>query len=224
MAGSASCGPCISRGRESVGREGRKRLVAAGYDRMAAEYLRSKGPLSGEIEALLVALTMRLSVEATVLDLGCGAGVPVTRWLSERFVVTGVDLSTQQVALARENVPGASFIHSDMAALDFAPASFDAIVSTYAIIHLPREEHPALLAQIARWLRPGGGFLSNWPLNAWEGEEANWSDWGAPMWWSHHGRDANLALLRAAGFTIVTEQLIEGDEVWLWVLAQAGSV
>ena len=144
----------------------RKRLVEAGYDRIAADYTASKTPLGTATEALPVALTSGLGAGAVVLDLGCGAGVPVTHWLAARFAVTGVDLSARQLALAREYVPGATFRHADMAAVDFPTASPDAVVSLYAIIHLPREEQPALLASVARWLKPGGGFLATWPLRA----------------------------------------------------------
>lgn len=201
----------------------RKRLVERGYDRMAERYLASKGALGAETAELLDALTRGLDGEAAILDLGCGAGVPVTRWLAGRFRVTGVDLSARQLALAREAVPGATFIRGDMAEMDFAPGSFAAIVSLYAIIHLPREEHPALLARIARWLAPGGGFLATWPVTAWEGEERDWHGWGAAMWWSHHGSEENLALLRAAGFVIErAETRTSGEETWLWVLARRG--
>jgi cyclopropane fatty-acyl-phospholipid synthase-like methyltransferase len=201
----------------------RKRLVEQGYDRMAEQYAASKRPLGPELEGLLAALTRGLAAEAAVLDLGCGAGVPVTRWLAERFAVTGVDLSARQLALARENVPGATFLKADMGQVAFPPASFDAIVSLYAIIHLPREEQPALLARIARWLKPGGGFLATWPLGAWEGEEQDWNGWGAPMWWSHHGAETSLALLRDAGFAIErAETRTDGDETWLWALARSG--
>jgi len=171
--------------------------------------------------ALLAALTDGLAADAAVLDLGCGAGVPVTRWLAERFVVTGVDLSARQLALAREAMPGATFVQGDMAAVDFPPASFAVVVSLYAIIHLPREEQPTLLARIARWLAPGGRFLATWPIVAWEGEEHDWHGWGAAMWWSHHGSEENLALLRDAGFAIERAETRAGDEeTWLWVLAR----
>src|SRR3954469_12923251 len=117
----------------------RKLLVEQGYDRMAEQYTASKRALGPETEALLVALTRGLAADAAVLDLGCGAGVPVTRWLAARFAVTSVDLSARQLALARENAPAATFLKADMGQVAFPPASFDAIVSLYAIIHLPRE-------------------------------------------------------------------------------------
>lgn len=200
-----------------------KRLVARGYDRIAGDYLASKGPLGPETEALLSALTAGLGPPARALDLGCGAGVPVTRWLAARCRVTGVDLSGGQLALARERVPGALLARADIGALAFAPGSFDAVVALYSIIHLPREEQPALLASIARWLRPGGRFLATWPLAAWEGREDDWLGWGAPMWWSHHDEATNLRLLRAAGFAIERAELREGAERWLWVLCRATS-
>ena len=201
----------------------KKALVARGYDRMAARYTASKRPLPPDLAALLAALTADLAPGAAVLDLGCGAGVPVTAWLAARHAVTGVDLSAGQLALARAHLPGATCIRADMGQLAFAPPSFAAVVSLYAIIPLPREEHPALLARIDRWLRPGGRFLATWPLGAWEGEERDWNGWGAPMWWSHYGAEDYPGLLRAAGFAIETAaRRAEGDETWLWVLARRG--
>ena len=199
----------------------RKRQVERGYDRIAEAYLASKGALGPETAAWLADLTRDLDRGAAVLDLGCGAGVPIMRWLAARHRVVGVDRSATQLALARREVPGASLIRGDMGEIDFAPGAFAAVVSLYAIIHLPREEQPALLARLARWLAPGGPFLATWPTVAWEGEERDWQGWGAPMWWSHHGADENLALLRDAGFTIErTETRTEGDETWLWALAR----
>jgi 2-polyprenyl-3-methyl-5-hydroxy-6-metoxy-1,4-benzoquinol methylase len=45
-----------------------------------------------------------------VLDVGCGAGVPVARALTRRFSVTGIDISGRMVDRARMNVPEGTFI------------------------------------------------------------------------------------------------------------------
>jgi SAM-dependent methyltransferase len=203
-----------------MGRGEAKRLVERGYDRIAGDYLAGKAPLGAETEALLRGLTAGLGPEGRVLDLGCGAGVPVTQWLADRFRVTGVDLSAAQLALAREHMPGAALVRADMGTIAFAPGSFDAVVSCYAIIHLPREEHPALLASIARWLRPSGRFLATWAMGEWEGHEDDWLGWGAPMWWSHYDEATNLRLLREAGFTIEHAEQRVGAERWLWALCR----
>lgn len=40
--------------------------------------------------------------------------------------------------------------------LGTAPESLDVVTAFYSILHVPRHEHPELLARLATWLRPGG--------------------------------------------------------------------
>ena len=202
-----------------------KRVVEAGYDRVAKAYLSSKDAEDPATLAALEELTRQLPPDAAVLDLGCGAGVPVTRWLAQRFAVTGVDLSAKQLEMARRLVPAARLLKADMTDLSFAPETFDAVVALHSIIHAPRAEHSALLGNIHSWLKPGGGFLATWALGEWEGEESDWEGWGAPMRWSHHDGETSLELLRGAGFAIERAEArtttgARGVESWLWVLAR----
>lgn len=202
-----------------------KRIVQDGYDVLAEAYLRVRSTDSEDVR-LLDELSARLPDGARVLDAGCGAGVPVTRILSDRFRVVGVDISERQVALARQNVPNAEFIQTDLVTLDLPAASFDAIVSYYAIIHVPRQEHPELLANFYRMLAPGGLLLVSMGAgDNPDGTEDNWLDGGAPMYWSHYGREDNLRMTANVGFEIVWERLVtEEDEfgggTHLFVLAQ----
>lgn len=194
--------------------------VEAGYDHMAEQYLATKSSDDATTLAALEELAHELPDGATALDLGCGAGVPVTQWLARRFDVTGVDVSDRQLELARQYVPAAHLIKSDMTSLAFPAASFDIVVAFFSIIHVPREEQSALVSRIYDWLRPGGRFLAPWAIGEWEGEEENWEEWGAAMWWSHYDADANLAMLRDAGFMIQSaERRTSNNETWLWVLA-----
>jgi SAM-dependent methyltransferase len=202
-----------------------KRVVETGYDRVAERYLASKDLEDPATLAALEELSRDLPPGAAVLDLGCGAGVPATGWLAQRFAVTGVDFSAKQLELARKNAPSASFIKADMTGLRFAPETFDAVVALHSIIHVPRAEHPALIRNIYRWLKPGGGFLATWALGEWEGAEGDWEGWGAPMRWSHYDGQTSLKLLRGAGFDVEraearTTRGARGDESWLWVLAR----
>ena len=207
--------------------EAHRRTVESGYDVMAEQYLATK---NGEDPLALEALEDLASLlppAAAVLDLGCGAGVPVTRWLADRgFAVTGVDVSARQLDLARTHVPEATFVKADMTEVTFRSGSFDAVVAFHSIIHVPRTEHPALLGRIHRWLRPEGAFLATMSLTESEGREENWEGWGAPMVWSHHDAKTNLAMLREAGFGIRSAEARSGGgtgderETWLWVLAR----
>jgi cyclopropane fatty-acyl-phospholipid synthase-like methyltransferase len=202
-----------------------KRVVEAGYDRVAERYLSSKDTEDPATLAALEELARELPPGAAVLDLGCGAGVPVTRWLAQRFAVTGVDLSAKQLEMARRLVPAARLLKADMTDISLAPETFDAVVALHSIIHVPRAEHSALLGNIHRWLKPGGGFLATWALGEWEGEESDWEGWGAPMRWSHHDGETSLGLLRGSGFAIESAEArptrgARGEESWLWVLAR----
>ncbi|KXA91053.1 hypothetical protein AKJ63_01965, partial [candidate division MSBL1 archaeon SCGC-AAA259D18] len=84
--------------------------------------------------------------EASILDLGCGTGVPFDRFLFDKgYKVTGADFVKKHVKQARRNVPEAEFKQVDFSEVEFVENSFDAIVSFYAIFHIPRERHPDLL-------------------------------------------------------------------------------
>ena len=96
-------------------------------------------------------LLERLGDGASVLDVGCGTGVPIARALAARYRVTGVDVSREMVRLARRNVPDGEFICSDVMSVDFEPGGFDAVVALYSIFHLAREEHGALFRRIWCW-------------------------------------------------------------------------
>ncbi len=210
--------------------EPHRRTVESGYDQMAEQYLATKHPEDPLALGALEDLSSLLPSEAAVLDLGCGAGVPVTRWLADRgFAVTGVDVSAKQLELARTNVPEGTFLKADMTEVVFAPETFYAVVALHSIIHVPRTEHPTLLESIHRWLKLGGALLATMTVTAYEGRDEDWEGWGAPMVWSHYDRDANVAKLRAAGFEIRYAEPRTGGctgeetETCLWVLARKRS-
>ncbi|HEX8181129.1 MAG TPA: class I SAM-dependent methyltransferase [Pyrinomonadaceae bacterium] len=188
--------------------ENPKRIVADAYDRIAERYLewRAQQPRAGELTRWLGLLSAHVPSGARLLDIGCGAGLPLTYALAQRFDVTGVDISERQLELARKNVPTARFLHGDVTALDFAPASFDAVVASYSLIHVPRSEHEPLFRAVARWLSPGGVLLANFGIGNREIDyDANWL--GAPQFWSSFDADGERAALTAAGFTIVCDQI-----------------
>ncbi|MFB7126514.1 class I SAM-dependent methyltransferase [Kitasatospora sp. NPDC056273] len=189
-----------------------KDLVRRGYDLLSAHYERafnSETKYGSWIEELLG----RLPEAGTVLDVGCGTGVPVARSLAATGRrVTGVDISDVQIRRARELVPEAEFIRADATTLAFPPGTFDAVVCLYALIHIPVGEQPALLGRIASWLRPGGWLLVTTGHQAWTGTDENWLGGGAAMWWSHADAATNRSWLLCAGLEVAHEEFVpEGD-------------
>lgn len=198
-----------------------KSLVASGYDKVAEAYL-ERYARSAVRDYWLGELITLLSKNARVLDLGCGAGIPVARELAARgFQVSGVDGSARQIQLARSNVPTAEFLQADMTAVQFAPASFEAVSAFYSITHVPRNEHAVLFRRLATWLKPGGVFVAS--LGA--GQLCDWrGDWlGVEMFFSHFGPDTNEQLVRDAGFAIEQSKLVDQDNEdgrFLWIVAR----
>lgn len=202
----------------------RKQVVETGYDTLAGDYLAWSTQVEGDPrDRFLQQLTRRLPDGACVLDLGCGAGLPSTQRLAERFEVVGVDLSEGQLRLAREHVPEAGFVRADLAEVAFHPASFAGITAFYSITHVPREEHAALFRSVAQWLQPGGLFLAT--LSAARGPDWTGEWLGVPMFFSGHDAETNRRLLQSAGFELVLDEVVEmrepeGTVSFLWVLAR----
>jgi SAM-dependent methyltransferase len=154
-----------------------------------------------------------------VLDLGCGCGVPATATLAERFLVTGVDISPVQIERATQLVPAARFLCQDITNAEFPPEGFAAIVSFFAIIHVPVEEQPGIFRKLSRWLRPGGYLMATVGVRAWTGTEDNWH--GAPMYWSHADRETYLSWLKEGGFDVLWTRFIpEGTSGHTLLLAK----
>lgn len=189
-----------------------KELVHRGYDAVSHHY-RADDADPETHRPWVAELTERLPQHAHVLDLGCGNGVPLARDLAATgFAVTGVDLSEVQVARAHALVPAATFIAADATTVDLPEGGFDAVACLYALIHIPLDEQPPLLARIAGWLRPGGLLVATTGHGAWTGTEDDWLGGGATMWWSHADAATYREWLEAAGFAVERQEFVpEGD-------------
>jgi SAM-dependent methyltransferase len=201
-----------------------KTTVRRGYDLVSQTY-RADDADEGKYSEWLDLLEKRVDAGSSVLDLGCGCGVPVARRLARRYDVTGIDLSPVQVERARGLVPSARFICADMTTMRFSRESFSAIVCLYALIHVPLSEQPALLTNVRRWLRPGGVFLATVGHKAWTGLEKDWLGVrGADMWWSHADAETYRRWLDEAALDIERETFVpEGTGGHTFVLASRPS-
>lgn len=138
--------------------------------------------------------------------------------LTEDWNALGIDISREQLRLATENVPGAAHVQADMTALPFATRSVDAVVAYWSLIHVPAEDHRAVLEEFRRVLRPDGRLLVCEGTHEWTGENPDWLDTGVTMQWEIAGSEKTRERLRELGFAVldaggVPEELQEeGDD------------
>ncbi len=202
-------------------------LVRRGYDAISRAYRDDEGqsnPSNAEdvtrYTAWIGELAGLLKPKARVLDLGCGAGVPATKLLVRAgFDVVGVDISQVQIERARQLVPGPTFIEADMVTWEPELAFFDAVVSFFALIHVPIQNQKDLFPRIRRWLRPGGLLLAIVGQHEWTGLE----DYlGAAMLWEHGEVATYLDWMQGAGLEPIWNRFIpEGTGGHALVLARA---
>lgn len=150
-----------------IGGQRERAQVRKVYETIADEY-DERIPGNGVVDEIftdseLDFLLGKIHAEDEVLDMGCGTG-RFTIPLAERVKsVSGLDLSPMMLATARKKLADrgleADLREGDMAALPFADASFDVVVSMLALMHIPREDRQQVFREVARVLRPGGRLL-----------------------------------------------------------------
>lgn len=151
-----------------------------------------------------------LPQQASVLDIGCGDGLPVDNLLIKNdFLLFGLDISPVQIERARKNLPQGSFSVKNMLALKAGDYRVDGVVSFYALFHIPRDRHLEMLKKINSFLPEKGILLITMGDKDFEGYH---DLLGTKMWSSHFGIEKNRELLIQAGFKIVLDKIDDSGQ------------
>lgn len=94
-----------------------------------------------------------------VIDVGCGTGATTAMLDSAGVEASGIDLSVNMIAQARQLNPGLQFSVGSMTGLDASDQSIGGICAWYSIIHVPDEHLTDVLGEFHRVLVPGGLVL-----------------------------------------------------------------
>ena len=180
-------------------------LVKKGYNEVAETYFSQRDQFKNN--TYLDRCIKLLKSGASILDIGCGAGIPIDTYFIERgFRVQGIDISEKQIELAKRNVPEGKFEAKDMEELRAGDYRVDAVVSFYTIFHISREKHAQLFKKINSFLTTGGLLLVTMGSSHWEGSE---EFHGTTMWWSHYDAKRNRKIVEEAGFKILMDEIDE---------------
>ena len=186
------------------------------YDREAETYLsRSR---DWPDEPWIDKTAGHLESGATVLDLGCGPGGAAKCFADKGFKVTAVDGSPEMVRIAREQT-GLDVELMRFEDLDIVGA-YDAVWSSFALLHLKKADLPGALARVARALVPGGYFVIG--MKTGEGEEYDALD----RFYAYYTPAELTGHLEEAGFAVLETEEGEGVGLagtlsgFIWVLAR----
>ncbi|WP_251096135.1 class I SAM-dependent methyltransferase [Streptomyces sp. Caat 7-52] len=184
--------------------EDRRAPAAVVFDALGPAYERAFA-WSAPHRASLGRLLELLAPGSRVLDVGSGTGRPTAQTLAEAgHRVLGVDVSPVMVDLAARQVPGAEFRLADIRETPLAEASFDAVCGYFSLLQMTRAEQTAVVARLARAVRPGGLVaLATVPLDV---EEVEAVFMGQPVRVTSFTAKAFTRLVTEAGLTVLSEE------------------
>lgn len=169
------------------------------------------------VEAAWLARFCALMPEGgAVLDIGCGAGVPLAGDLARRgFDVTGIDAAPTMVALFAQNLPGTPVHLADMRQLALG-RRFDGLLAWDSLFHLSPEDQRPMFARLAAHAGPGAALMfSSGPAEGCAMGELE----GEALYHGSLGAAEYRALLARAGFEVVDHVVADptcgGRTVWL---------
>ena len=131
------------------------------YDRSAEDFWHGtrSHDVSQNYEAFLEAIEGEPPY--TILDLGCGPGRDLCYFDALGHNITGLDGSIAFVAMARRH-SGCDVLHQNFLAMTLPEGRFDGVFANASLFHVPSQELPRVLAELASTLKPGGVlFCSN---------------------------------------------------------------
>ena len=152
----------------------------------------------------------------TILDLGCGMGEPIARWLIEQgFALAGVDSSPSLIACCRERFPSQTWHVADMRELALGER-FDGVLAWHSFFHLSPDDQRAMFPRFAAHSRQGAPlmFTSGWSrgeaIGEWQGE---------PLYHASLDAEAYRALLAESGFELLDHVVRDPEcgEATVWL-------
>lgn len=189
------------------------------YERTAQAWDAARRTLTAQEQPHIQAFADALAPGASVLDIGCGTGVPALTLIARGLHVTGSDSSPSLIALCRERLPEAEWLVADMRNIDLG-RRFDGLLAWHSFFHLAPDDQRAMFRIFARHAAPGALLM----FTSGSEEDVRIGEWqGEPLYHASLSQAEYRALLADAGFELLRFTCGEGDPpsptIWL---ARAG--
>jgi SAM-dependent methyltransferase len=169
------------------------------YQRHAVAWSRERGERLPE-RAWLDRFLGLLPRDPAVLDIGCGPGVPIGRYLIENHCrVSGVDTSSAMIGMCADRFPSHHWQVADMRTLELG-RTFDGIMAWDSFFHLPQADQRRMFPIFGRHAGAGAALMFTSGPSA--GERIG-SYQGEPLYHASLDGGEYRRLLRDNGFGVV---------------------
>jgi SAM-dependent methyltransferase len=186
------------------------------YERHAHDYVADRQNVRWNESAWLDRFSALLAQGATILDIGCGSGEPIAKYLIDRgFAVDGVDTSPTLIALCRERFPQQSWHVADMRTLGLE-GTFDGLLAWDSFFHLSHDDQRRMFPIFRRHGSPGAALM--FTAGPRHGEVIG-SYRGEPLYHASLAPQEYRTLLESHGYRVVAHIVEDpncgGHTVWL---------
>ena len=180
-----------------------------GYEAIARDFMAyRRTSLIGVEPVRLWAKT--LVPKVTILDLGCGNGIPITEALvKDGYRLYGIDASPTLVASYREHFLGQTVACEAVETSDFFDRKFDGVVAWGLIFLLLESVQTLVINRVSTILKPGGQFLFTSPKQA-----CTWTDTLTGVESRSLGVEKYQRILSSAGLSLTGNYIDEGENYY----------
>jgi SAM-dependent methyltransferase len=186
------------------------------YERHAHDYVADRRTVDWSESAWLDRFSALLPHGGSILDIGCGCGEPIAKYLIDRgFAVDGIDASPTLIALCRERFPQHSWRVADMRTLALED-TFEGLLAWDSLFHLSQDDQRRMFPIFRRLASPGAALMfTSGPSHG----VAKGSYRGEPLYHASLAPHEYRTLLESSGFHVeahvVEDPNCGGHTIWL---------
>ena len=200
------------------------------YRRIAGVYDRLIEPMQAGVREVALGVVPPQR-EWHVLDVGCGTGTGIARYVEAGCTVIGVDVSAAMLARARARLGEGVELHlTDGDTLPFDGGSFELVTTSMVLHEVPAEARTALVTEMARVAKPDGRLLfidfRFGSLRGWKGPTLRVLSSVIERFSGHHSGYRSFkavggvpTVVGEAGLGIEREKIVAGGNVAIYVVA-----
>jgi len=177
-----------------------------GWEDVAEHFMAARSDTGAHLVLSWARENLPRSRSGSVIDIGCGSGVPIAHTLIDAGVdVFGIDASPTLIAAFRRQFPKAQSACEAAQDSPFFHRTFDAAVAIGLLFLLTEDDQQKVIRRVANVLKPGGRFLFTAPR-----EKCEWDDTLTGRRSKSLGAEAYEQLLRESGLHLASSRIDEG--------------